>query len=263
MVCSSASIAIVLIGQNPPAPTVDRVGFPTDYQHSMAVLYVYDRPDNKSVRTIYANAPVFTVTNANQNNYPYGSVVVMETWSSLKDSLGNPILDANGRFQKDPAATPTVFVMRKEKGFGADYGPNRTGEWEYVAYHPDGTYQTTPQNSFSCAICHLQAGQGKDWVFRAALHEHGASGAMPAGVIKSYTFVPNTMHVKAGSAITIYNDDVIAHTIVDDSAGGFSSQPIPAGSSIELQFPNVPFEWDFHCAIHPGMVHGKIIVDPK
>lgn len=86
---------------------------------------------------------------------------------------------------------------------------------------------------------------------------------MPAGVIKSYTFVPNTMHVKAGSAITIYNDDVIAHTIVDDSAGGFSSQQIPAGASIELQFPNVPFEWDFHCAIHPGMVHGKIIVDPK
>jgi hypothetical protein len=73
--------------------------------------------------------------------------------------------------------------MRKEKGFGVDYGPNRNGEWEYVAYHPDGTYQTMPQNSFSCAICHLQAGQGKDWVFRAALHFDNANGAVPTGII--------------------------------------------------------------------------------
>ena len=151
--------------------------------------------------------------------------------------------------------------MRKEKGFGVDYGPNRNGEWEYVAYHPDGTYQTTPPNSFSCALCHLQASQGKDWVFRAALHFNNASGGVPGGVIKNYQFVPGTMHVKAGSAVTFYNDDVIAHTIADDYPSGFASAQIKAGSSIELLFSNVPFEWDFHCSIHPAM-KGKIIVDP-
>jgi len=134
-------IAVLLVGQttSPPAPSVDRVGFPANYDTTMQVLYVYDRPDNKSVRTIYANAPVFTVTSATQNNFPYGSIIVMQTWRALQDAQGVPILDASGRFQKDPSATPTVFVMRKEKGFGVDYGPNRNGEWEYVAYHPDGT----------------------------------------------------------------------------------------------------------------------------
>ena len=63
-------------------------------------------------------------------------------------------------------------------GFDDD-GQNRNEEWEYVAYHPDGTYQTTPQNSFSCAICHLQATQAKDWVFRYGLHLGPASGAVP------------------------------------------------------------------------------------
>ena len=257
-------IAIVLVGQtsNPPAPSVDRVGFPANYDTTMQVLYVYDRPDNKSVRTIYANAPVFTVTSATQNNFPFGSIIVMQTWRALQDAQGVPILDASGRFQKDPSATPTVFAMRKEKGFGVDYGPNRNGEWEYVAYHPDGTYQTTPQNSFSCAICHLQAGQGKDWVFRAALHFDNANGAVPTGIIKDYTFVTGALHVKAGSTITFYNDDVVAHTIADNDPTGFVSSPIPAGSSIQLQFPNVPFEWDYHCTIHPAM-KGKIIIDPQ
>jgi plastocyanin len=257
----------LLTGQNPPAPTTDRVGFPTDYTKNMKVLYVYDRPDNKSVRTIYASDPVFTVTTSNQNDYPYGSILVMETWRSLQDSQGVPILDANGRFQKDPAATPTLFVMRKEKGFGEAYGPNRNGEWEYVAYHPDGTYQTTPQNSFSCAVCHLQATQWKDWVFRGGLHFDNASGAPPTGTIRDYTFVPGVMHVKPNSTVTIYNDDVLAHHIADDDPNGFSMpSDIKAGSSATLKFgtppPGQSFTWTFHCAIHPSM-KGTIIVDPQ
>ena len=264
----TAGAALLLIGDNPPAPTEDRVGFPTNYQTALKVLYVYDRPDNKSVRTVYANDPVFTVDTSTQNNYPYGSYIVMETWRSLQDAQGVPVLDSNGRFQKDPAATPTLFVMRKEIGFGVDYGPNRNGEWEYVAYHPDGTYQTTPQNSFACAQCHLQATQWKDWVFRAGLYLDGASGsgagAVPGGVISSYQFVPGTMHVKAGSTITFYNQDVIAHQIVDDNPLGWRGPVIKAGSNIALQFENTPFQWQFtyHCAIHPAM-KGVIVVDPQ
>jgi plastocyanin len=81
-------------------------------------------------------------------------------------------------------------------------------------------------------------------------------------IIKDYTFVSGSLHVKAGSTITFYNDDVVAHTIADNDPTGFVSSPIPAGSSIQLQFPNVPFEWDYHCTIHPAM-KGKIIIDPQ
>ena len=258
------AVAIMLTAQNPTGPAVDRVGFPTDYAKKMRVLYVYDRPDNKQVRTIYANDPVFAVTTSNQNDSPYGSILVMETWASLKDSQTNPILDANGRFQKDAAATPTLFVMRKEKGFGAEYGPNRNGEWEYVAYRPDGTYQTTSQNSFSCAICHLQATQWRDWVFRGGLHFDGASGANPSGVIRDYQFLPAAIHVRSGGNVTLYNDDVVAHRIADDDPRGFAMlQDIKAGSSVLLKFGTVttPFTWTFHCTIHPSM-RGTITVDP-
>jgi plastocyanin len=256
-------ISMGLIGQTPTGPSIDRVGFPADYTKKMKVLYVYDRPDNKQVRTIYANDPVFEVSTATQNDYPYGSILVMETWRSMQDSQGIPILDANGRYQKDPAATPTLFVMRKEKGFGAEYGPVRNGEWEYVAYRPDGTYNTTPQASFSCATCHLQATQWKDWVFRAGLKFSGASGANPAAVMRDYTFVPGTLHIKPNSTVTFYNDDVIAHHIADDDTRGFSvAQDIRAGGSVALKFGPVPFTWTFHCAIHPGM-RGTIVVDPQ
>src|SRR3989442_13974147 len=96
--------------QNPPAPTVDRVGFPDGYQN-WRVMYAFDRPDNKQVRTIYANDAGMNFTSDTENNYQYGSIIVMETWASLKDSDGNPILDSNGRYQKDPPPTPTQSVM--------------------------------------------------------------------------------------------------------------------------------------------------------
>ena len=261
---AAISLGMIAVGisrsQNPPAPTVDRVGFPTDYQH-WNLLYVFDRPDNKSVRTVYGNAAAAATTPNDIFAYPYGSIVVMETWGALLDSSGNPLLDGDGRFQKDSAKTPTIFVMRKERGFGADYGANRNGEWEYVAYHPDGTYQTTPQNSFSCAICHLQATQAKDWVFRYGLHINRASGVVPGGTIQNYTFTPSVMSASpAGGTITIYNDDVIAHQIADDAKGGWVSDVIPAGGSVTIQFRDPqPFEFTFHCNIHPSM-RGKIVV---
>jgi hypothetical protein len=54
---------------------------------------------------------------------------MMETWRSLQDAQGVPVLDSNGRFQKDPAATPTLFVMRKGDRF-------RRGFWSQPEWRP-------------------------------------------------------------------------------------------------------------------------------
>jgi plastocyanin len=258
-----AALVIVSTGssQNPPAPTMDNVGFPTDYQN-WNLLYKFDRPDNKSVRTVYGNSTTAQTTAQDVFNYPYGSIIVMETWGALLDSSGSPKLDADGRFQKDPAKTPTIFVMRKEKGFGAAYGPNRNGEWEYVAYHPDGTYQTTPVNSFSCAVCHLQATQAKDWVFRYGLHLSQASGAAVDGVIQNYRYVPGVITVAKGNVVTIYNDDVVAHTLADDTPGPNPWGPITIvpGATVTIRFPsNQTGVFNFHCTLHQNM-HGQVVV---
>jgi len=246
--------------QNPPAPMIDRVGFPTGYQN-WKVVYVFDRPDNKSVRTIYGNDPALATDPNMLFNYPYGSILVMEVWGALLDANTNPVLDANGRFQKDPAKTPTVFVMRKEKNFGVDYGPNRNGEWEYVAYHPDGTYSTLPQNSFSCAVCHLQANTNKDWVFRFGLHTAMATGAVPDGTIMNYKYVPNVITISKNNVVTIYNGDVVAHTLADDDANAkWGPISIPAGATVTIRFPpNQTGTFNFHCTIHANM-HGSVIV---
>ncbi len=258
LLLTGALLTPLALTQNPPAPTVDRIGFPADYE-TWQVLYVYDRPDNKQVRTIFANPAAFAVKDGEQWNYPYGSILVMQTWACLKDAATNCILDANGRFQKDPAATPTVFVMKKDKGFGVDYQQNRTGEWEYVAYRPDGTYQTTPQNSFSCAICHSDAQKANDWTFRTNLHIYGWNGSVPGIVMQSYQFLPNTLRVKAGSVVTIVNNDGPVHTVTDDANPGWDSGRIKVGDAVSVKFA-VPGEFNFHCSIHPSM-RGKIIVE--
>ena len=244
------------------APTEDRVGFPEGYQ-KWTVFYVLDRSDNKQVRSIYGNDIAASVKDGSQANYPYGSVVVLETQSALRDAAGNPILDSKGRYQKDPNTPPTINTMRKEKGFGAAYGAIRNGEWEYVAYTSTKAYATLPQNSTNCANCHLQAGQGKDWVFRGSGHFKNGNpdslGAVPAAIIKNYAFVPGTVTVKAGSTVTFYNDDVVAHNIADDFAGGWISANLQAGSGTQSIPFTVPGEFNFHCTIHPNM-KGKIVV---
>ena len=93
---SAAGLALLLFStvgnsQNPPGPSVDRVGFPTGYQN-WTLLYVFDRPDNKQVRTIYGNDAAAGTTANQLFNYSYGSIMVMEIQAALKDAATNPIL---------------------------------------------------------------------------------------------------------------------------------------------------------------------------
>jgi len=64
-----------------------------------------------------------------------------------------------------------LHVMRREPGFGAAYGKNRTGEWEYMEYAADKSYLTPPQGSSVCAECHLKAGSARDFVYRGRFAE--------------------------------------------------------------------------------------------
>jgi len=78
-----ASFAI-LTAQAPPAPTVDRVGFPANYQTTFTKLLTFDRPDNGQIRVIWAN-PVAAATPF-WEPYPYGSVLLFESWTSKRDA---------------------------------------------------------------------------------------------------------------------------------------------------------------------------------
>ncbi|MBI3715776.1 MAG: cytochrome P460 family protein [Betaproteobacteria bacterium] len=151
----------------PPAPTVDRVGFPKDYAEKFQVLRSVNRAEKQQVVTVYGNRPAASITRTNDLPYPYGSIIVMETADAAKDAQDKPLVDDQGRFRKEKVTG--LHVMRREKGFGEAYRQNRTGEWEYVEYRPDGSYITPPQKSATCAECHVKAGAQKDFVYRARL----------------------------------------------------------------------------------------------
>jgi plastocyanin len=242
---------------------MDRIGFDSvkDYASRFYTLYVYDRPDTRQVRTIYGNAAAASVSMEKGLDYPYGSVVVMETHAARLGADNLPLLDQDGRFQKNPAAQPTLFVMKKDRGFGEEYKENRNGEWEYVAYRPDGTYQTRPEASAGCAICHLQAGATRDWTFRVLpLYLKGATGGVVDAVIRDYRYIPGVLRVKAGSTVRFVNDDLVEHTITDRVAGGGDSGLLGAGKSMSIRF-TVPGEFNFRCRLHANMT-GQVIVEP-
>lgn len=156
---------------NRPAPAADRVGFPTNYAKAYEVLRTVSREEGKKVVTVYGNAQAASVTNISQLPYPYGSILVMETASTLKDSNGKPRAGSSGALQKDKVLG--LHVMRRGKDFGAVYATNRSGEWEFVEYRPDGSYITPPQKSATCAECHIKAGAEKDFVYKARFDSAG------------------------------------------------------------------------------------------
>jgi plastocyanin len=242
----------------PPGPEVDRVGFPENYQADYTVFYEFDRPDNRSARVVYANEAAASVQPGQP--FPYGSVLVMEVYRTVRDEAGNVALDENGRFQREELNG--IFVMRKEPGFGEKYGDLRNGEWEYVAYRPDKSVLTPPERTMSCAGCHVEAGQGKDWVFGA--HRHFATGAEVAASEPStntinlidYTFDQQVITVPVGSEVIWNNHDVVFHTVTADDLA-FTTMIRPHGS-FRFTFDE-PGEYEFFCAAHPSM-RGTVIV---
>jgi hypothetical protein len=147
------------------APQTDRVGFPKDYRQTFTRIRVSDRTDSKTTAVIYANAPGATIKPGDRGPYPYGSILINEAWSTVKDASGNVVLQQDGHFRLDQLQK--IHVMRKERGFGEAYGASRSGEWEYVSFAPDGkSYATMPDQSAACAQCHrVFATESRDWVF--------------------------------------------------------------------------------------------------
>ncbi|MFN0123759.1 MAG: cytochrome P460 family protein [Blastocatellia bacterium] len=237
-----------------PGPTTDRVGFPDDYQNKFKLLYVFDRPDNLQVRVIYGNTQAAEALPGQP--FPYGAILVMETWSARLGTDGNPALDAFGRYQRD--ALTGIFVSRKERGFGEAYQHIRGGEWEYVAYRADKTFLTAPAQSGSCARCHLQAGAARDWQFRMGLYFTRAGGDLPTNTIQHYRFLPGELTARSGERVTWYNDDETDHRIVIDGLTGFDSGVLKTGASYSLIFHG-PAEYNYRCTIHPTM-RGKVVV---
>lgn len=171
MACAAMGLigAVLLLGhaafsESPAPPPADRVGFPKDYRTRFKVLGVIVKEKELRVSTVYGNELAAAVTGRDQLPFPEGSIIVMEFSAALRDANNQVVRDANGALQT--GAVDHVDVMKRGKDFGAAYGENRSGEWEYAGYRLDGSYTTTPDKSAQCAACHRKAGPENDFVFR-------------------------------------------------------------------------------------------------
>ncbi len=242
-----------------PAPTVDRVGFPQNYQTEFTVFYAFDRPSNNQQRVIYANSQAASLQPG--QDFPHGSILVMETYSTKLGEDGRPILDGSGRFMRDELRG--IFVMRKEPGFGEAYEHLRTGEWEYVAFRPDGSYQTRPEGTHTCAFCHQGATEDRDWVFRLNLSfEEDRYGSSPHPganevLIDSMSFSPR-LTVPVGTTVKWTNRDVVLHTTTSAS-GGWDSGVMQTGGEFSHTFTQAGV-FNYVCTIHPAQMRSTIEV---
>jgi plastocyanin len=245
-----------------PAPSEDRVGFPSGYQEDFKLMYIYDRLDNRQVRVICGNDVAASVKQGEP--FPYGSILVMETWRAKLDADGKFVKDPNGHLIRENLNG--IFVMRKEQGFGEAYQDLRTGEWEYVAYRPDESHSTPPQNSANCAACHLGSSEEKDWVFRADVLFFDPDRYTAAPVpgenevyINSMSFGPRTLKVEVGTKVIWTNHDVSSHTVTFDDGSVESGELVP-GDSYEFTF-TTPGTYNYHCSMHPELMKAVIEVE--
>jgi len=238
---------------------------PAPYCHHQQIVIASRSGDFSGVRQWHC-----CVGHAGANvQCPYGSIILFESYTVQEDAGGEPLVDSNGRFI--PNALTTIFVMRKERGFGAAYNELRNGEWEYVAYKPDGTFSTPPSGTGSCALCHLTGGSlslspasqpiGAQWdyVFRPDLYFGRGSGAVPKGVLQHYVFVPSTIHALPGETVTVYNSDQLLHHIVADD-GSLDTGVMVPGSTFTVKAGSSGTVVSFHCALHSRM-KGMLVVD--
>jgi hypothetical protein len=139
--------------------------FPAQYAAAFESMGVPLADKNALVTTTYANSLAASVRNIGQVPYPDGAVLVMEYALSQKDGEGELLRDAKGALQKGEVVR--VDVMRKGRGFGAPYGDQRAGDWEFSSFRRDGSAFIPPANGADCAACHRNAGADKDFVFRS------------------------------------------------------------------------------------------------
>lgn len=153
----------------PPAVNDGEIALPAGYREWPVFLKNVQRPDLKQVRDIYINAQGLK----SSRPFPYGTVLVMELHSVKLGANGEPLLDADGKLQKQELSK--VFVMGKGPGWGQAVAPEkRTGEWAFAAYEPGG--KSLGRDASGCRGCHVPL-KATDFVARVSEHEAARASA--------------------------------------------------------------------------------------
>jgi hypothetical protein len=123
-----------------------------NYQTTFKKLYTLDNNQNRQIRVIWANDTGAPSTARSPELH--GSVLIFEDYAP---QLTTPAIRCWTRTADlFPLNLRTVFVMKKDHGFGTEYGPIRNGEWEYVSTNRTARLRWRLRKRAS-AVCHYPA----------------------------------------------------------------------------------------------------------
>ena len=115
----------------------------------------------------------------------------------------------------------------------------------------------------------MERGEGRGWRRNggaigalcaiAALAGGATAAGDPGGQIeiRNFQFVPATLEVRAGAAVTWVNDDEEIHTVLS-SQGVFTSPGLEGEQRFVFRFEK-PGTYEYRCALHPQM-KGTVVV---
>ncbi len=137
----------------------EHVKFPVGYEESFTKYATANRANQTQVAKLYANEATISGYTQGESGAS-GSVVVMEIYSTKTDADGKPVAGDDGLFEIDALAA--VAVMEKQDEWDASFpAENRTGDWGFAVYNPDGTVK---DNDLNCVQCHTPL-KGQDYLF--------------------------------------------------------------------------------------------------
>jgi plastocyanin len=70
-------------------------------------------------------------------------------------------------------------------------------------------------------------------------------------IIENFAFAPTPLHVKAGTTVTVTNDDGTPHTLTADD-GAFDTGRLDSDAQGRITIAT-PGTYSYHCQIHPSM----------
>ena len=95
------------------------------------------------------------------------------------------------------------------------------------------------------------------WLVAASSPSTAAPPDSTQIAIKDFMFMPNSLTVKPGTAVTWVNRDDEPHSVVSDT-GLFRSGAVDTNETFSFKFDK-PGTYPYHCALHPRMVAPIIV----
>jgi len=137
----------------------EHVKFSEGYEKTFTKYATMNRANQTQVAKLYANeVAISSYTQGNMS--ASGAVMIMEIYTPKKDADGKPIAGSDGIFEIDSLST--VAVMEKRDNWDVAFlKENRTGDWGFAVYNPDGTAKS---NDLNCVQCHTPL-QAQDYLF--------------------------------------------------------------------------------------------------